>query len=160
MIRIRRVKRAGDGSRMVEIGVLEPQFQGMLTVPVRPDEDLEEAILREVLQFRDREVKFTDDLDLVGATFELRDDRLERTTEPTEEEKQENPWMYTFQEEAVSLTPPPRYLYQLYDEVIDHPKARRPIVLGGQTITFDEELTPDEIRELERRTGKKIRKFP
>jgi len=158
MIRIRRVKKAKDGSRTVEIGVREPQFQGTLTVPVKPEEDVEEAILKEILQFREREVEFTDDLELVGATFEVRDGRLERTTEPSEEERREYPWMSTFQEEAVVMPPPPMHLYELYDEVIDHPKSRVPIVLGREALSFDEELTPAEISELETRTKKKIRK--
>jgi len=158
MIRIKRVKKAQDGSRTVEIGILEPQFQGVLTVPVRPEENVEEVILREILQFREREVEFSDDLELVGATFEVRDGKLERTTEPSEEERREYPWMSTFQEEAV-LPPSPTYPYELYDEIIDHPKSRVPILLGREVINFDEELTPDEIKELEAKAGKKVRKI-
>jgi len=158
MIRIKRIKRAKDGSRTVEIGVLEPQFQGTLTVPVKPEEDLEEAILKEILQFREREVEFTDDLELVGATFEVRQGKLERTTELSEEERREYPWMSTFQEEAAPSLPP-MHVYELYDEMIDHPKSKVPIILGREVLSFEEELTSAEISELETKTKKKVRKI-
>jgi len=158
MIRIKRVKRAKDGSCVVEIGVLEPQFQGILTVLVGREEDVEETITKEVLKLRERELEFTDDLELVGRTYEIRAKRLERTTEPTEEELSRNPWMCTFQEGVPQPLAPSPYVYEFYTDMLEHKKLRSPIALGSEVYHFEEELTPDEIRELEKKTGKKVRK--
>ena len=52
----------------------------------------------------------------------------------------------------------PLILYDAFTEEITHPKAYRPIYRDHEILVFKEELTQDEIKDLERKLGKKIRR--
>jgi len=159
--RIIEIRRRKDGARVVTLGVEDPQYHGQHEVLVLPGDDFETKVKEEMQAFYNSlSVQEWEASPIkVGDTFEVDDEGIREVEAPRDEELEDTPWLKVAPRyEEIPAPPPPRYRYELYSDEFTHPKARAPIRINQQTLVFDEELTPDEIRDLEARTGKKVRK--
>jgi len=162
MWRITEIRRRRDGARLVTVGVEEPEYHGQHQILVLPDDDVESKLQEEMKAFYDSfSVQEWEASPIkVGDTFEI-DERgnIKKRRPPSDAEIKDKAWMEVARDERQPLPPPPTvHTYEIYNEEILHPKSRVPIVLGRELINFTEELTPSEIRDLETKTGKKVRK--